>query len=67
MYYETRIHKIYCMYIGVFIGYMIWEKSFPTVFQTTLDVTKSKRREYSLKEHVSFKCDEIEKILYWKI
>lgn len=46
-----------------FIGYLIWEKSFPTVFQTAIGVTKqqSKRIEYLLKEQVSYQCEEIEK------
>ena len=59
-----RIFKglIVCILV-LFIGYLIWEKSFPTVFQTAIGVTKwqSKRIEYLLKEYVSYKCEKIEK------
>lgn len=59
-----RIFKgfIVCILV-LFLGYLIWEKSFPTVFQTAMGVTKrqSKRIESLLKEHVSYKCEEIEK------
>ena len=59
-----RIFKglIVCILV-LFIGYLIWEKSFPTVFQTTMGVTKwqSKKIENLLKEKLLFVCDKVEK------
>lgn len=59
-----RIFKglIVCILV-LFIGYLIWEKSFPTVFQTAMGVTKwqSKKIENLLKEKLLFVCDKVEK------
>ena len=60
-----RIFKGFIVSILVFfIGYLIWEKSFPTVFQTAIGVTKwqSKKIENLLKEKLLFVCDKVEKV-----
>lgn len=63
-YIMKQVFKGFIVCILVFsTGYLIWEKSFPTVSQTAMGVTKwqSKRIEYLLKENLSYKCEEIEK------
>lgn len=48
----------------VFIAYLIWDKSFPTVFQTTLGINKQQSREIEkqLEKMLSFECKELEYI-----
>ena len=48
----------------VFIAYLVWDKSFPTVFQTTLRINKlqSHEIEKQLEEKLFFECKELEYI-----
>lgn len=48
----------------VLIVYLIWDKSFSTVFQTTLGINKQQSREIEklLERELSFECKELEYI-----
>lgn len=59
-----RIFKGFIICILLFsIGCLIWEKSYPTVFQTTMEITKgqSKKIESLLKENICYECEKLEK------
>ena len=56
-----------CIFV-VLVIYLIWDKSFPTVFQSTLGISKlqSSEIEEQLQKQLSFECNNLEKILVGK-
>ena len=60
-----RLFKgIFVCIFAVLVIYLIWDKSFPTAFQTTLGINKlqSHEIEKQLEENLSFECKELEYI-----
>ncbi|MBR4982646.1 MAG: hypothetical protein IKY94_08815 [Lachnospiraceae bacterium] len=57
-----------CIFV-VLVIYLIWDKSFPTVFQSTLGISKlqSSEIEEQLQKQLSFECNNLEKYLSVKI